>query len=211
MTEDRATVFIIDDDPSARKGLSRLVRAAGMQVETYASAQEFVERPHYDGCGCILLDVRMPGMDGLELQTQLVEANYSLRIIFVSAHADVPEAAAAMKKGAVDFLTKPVDRDHLLNAISEALKKDRENRQTLADQARVSERLASLTPREYEVMTYVIAGLLNKQIAYELDIAENTVKIHRGRMMSKMKARSVAELVRLTEIAGIKPAEAGNQ
>jgi len=210
MTDGKATVFIIDDDPSARRGLSRLVRVAGMHVETYASAKEFIERPHYDGCGCILLDVQMPGMDGLELQERLVKAEYSLPIIFVSAHADVPDAAAAMKKGAVDFLTKPVDRDHLLKAIAESLEKDRENRKTLDNLARVRKKLAALSQREYEVMTYVIAGLLNKQIAYELEIAEDTVKIHRGRMMRKMKAESVAELVRLTEIAGIKPAEAGD-
>ena len=210
MTDEKTTVFIIDDDPSARRGLSRLVRVAGMHVETYASAQEFIERPHYDGCGCILLDVQMPGMDGLELQEQLVKAEYSLPIIFVSAHADVPDAAAAMKKGAVDFLTKPVDRDHLLKAIAESLEKDRENRKTLDNLARVRKKIAALSRREYEVMTYVIAGLLNKQIAYELGITEDTVKVHRGRLMKKMNAESVAELVRLTEIAGIKPAEAGD-
>ncbi len=210
MTDEKTTVFIIDDDPSARRGLSRLVRVAGMHVETYASAQEFIERPHYDGCGCILLDVQMPGMDGLELQEQLVKAEYSLPIIFVSAHADVPDAAAAMKKGAVDFLTKPVDRDHLLKAIAESLEKDRENRKTLDNLARVRKKLAALSQREYEVMTYVIAGLLNKQIAYELGITEDTVKVHRGRLMKKMNAESVAELVRLTEIAGVKPAEAGD-
>ncbi len=210
MTDEKTTVFIIDDDPSARRGLSRLVRVAGMHVETYASAQEFIERPHYDGCGCILLDVQMPGMDGLELQEQLVKAEYSLPIIFVSAHADVPDAAAAMKRGAVDFLTKPVDRDHLLKAIAESLEKDRENRKTLDNLARVRKKLAALSQREYEVMTYVIAGLLNKQIAYELGITEDTVKVHRGRVMKKMNAESVAELVRLTEIAGVKPAEAGD-
>ncbi len=209
MTDERTRVFIIDDDPSARRGLSRLVRVAGMHVETYASAQEFIERPHYDGCGCILLDVQMPGMDGLELQEQLVKAEYSLPIIFVSAHADVPDAAAAMKKGAVDFLTKPVDRDHLLKAIVESLEKDRENRKTLDNLARVRKKLAALSQREFEVMTYVIAGLLNKQIAYELGITEDTVKVHRGRVMKKMNPEPVAELVRLAEMAGVKPAEAG--
>lgn len=211
MTEETPTVFIIDDDPSARKGLSRLVRAAGMSVEVYGSALEFLERKHYDGYGCILFDVKMPGLNGLELQEELAKADYSLPIIFISGHADVPEAARAMKKGAVDFLTKPVDRDHLLESINESLARDREFRKAHSDKAEVRERLATLSPREYEVMTFVIAGMLNKQIAYELEIAEDTVKIHRGRMMRKMKADSVAELVRLTELAGVKPAEAGSQ
>jgi FixJ family two-component response regulator len=180
-----------------------------MSVEVYGSALEFLARRHYDGYGCILLDVKMPGLDGLALQEELAKADYSLPIIFISGHADVPEAARAMKKGAVDFLTKPVDRDHLLESISESLARDRENRKTHSDKAEVRERFATLSPREYEVMTFVIAGMLNKQIAYELEIAEDTVKIHRGRMMRKMKADSVAALVRLTEIAGIKPAEAG--
>ena len=211
MIGETPTIFVIDDDPSARKGLSRLVRAAGMKVEVYASATEFLERKHYDGYGCILLDVKMPGLSGLELQEKLAEADYSLPIVFISGHADVPEAARAMKKGAVDFLTKPVDRDHLFKAINESLAWHRRNRKAFMDKAEVRERLATLSPREYEVMTFVIAGLLNKQIAYELEIAEDTVKIHRGRMMRKMKTGSVAELVRLTEIVGVNPAETGSQ
>ena len=211
MTDERTTVFIIDDNPSARRGLSRLVRAAGMSVEAYGSAQEFLERKHYDGYGCILLDIKMPGMNGLELQEEMVKADYSMPIIFVSGHADVPMTARAMRKGAVDFLTKPVDRDHLLEVINESLARDRENRKAFSDKAKVRERLATLTPREYEVMTLVIAGMLNKQIAYELEIAEDTVKIHRGRMMRKMKVESVAELVRITELAGVKPAKVGKQ
>jgi FixJ family two-component response regulator len=211
MTEETPTVFIIDDDPSVQKGLARLVRAAGMSVEVYGSALEFLDRKHYDGYGCILLDVKMPGLDGLALQQELAKVDYSLPIIFISGHADVPEAARAMKKGAVDFLTKPVDRDHLLESISESLARDRRNRKTHSDKAEVRDRLGTLSPREYEVMTFVVAGMLNKQIAYELEIAEDTVKIHRGRMMRKMKADSVAELVRLTEIAGVKPAEGSNQ
>ena len=211
MTEEGPTVFIIDDDPSARRGLSRLVHATGMNVESYGSAREFLKRKHYDGYGCVLLDVKMPGMSGPELQEELSQAEYSMPMIFISAHGDVPTTAGAMKKGAVDFLTKPVDRDDLLQAIHESLAKDRENRKVLAAQAKVRERLATLTPREYEVMTFVIAGMLNKQISYELRITEDSVKIHRGRMMTKMSAGSVAELVRLTELAGIKPAAATNQ
>jgi FixJ family two-component response regulator len=211
MTDEAPTVFIIDDNPSARRGLSRLVCAAGMSAEAYGSAQAFLERKHYDGPGCILLDVQMPGLNGLELQEELVKTDYSLPIIFVSGHGDVPMTARAMKNGAVDFLTKPVDRDDLLKAIYESLAMDRENRKALSSKAKFRERLATLTPREYEVMTFVIAGMLNKQIAYELEIAEDTVKIHRGRMMRKMNVESVAELVRLTELAGVEPAEAGNQ
>ena len=210
MTDERTTVFIIDDDPSARRGLSRMVRAAGMTVEEYGSALEFLERKHYDGYGCIILDVKMPEMNGLELQEELVKADYSMPIIFISGHGDVPMTARAMKKGAVDFLTKPVDRDHLLKVINESLARDRESLKAFSNKTKVRKRLATLSPREYEVMTFVIAGMLNKQIAYELGIVEDTVKIHRGRMMKKMNAASVPELVRLADIAGIEPAEPKN-
>jgi FixJ family two-component response regulator len=210
MTDERTTVFIIDDDPSARRGLSRMVRAAGMTVEEYGSALEFLERKHYDGYGCIILDVKMPEMNGLELQEELVKADYSMPIIFISGHGDVPMTARAMKKGAVDFLTKPVDRDHLLKVINESLARDRESLKAFSNKTKVRKRLATLSPREYEVMTFVIVGMLNKQIAYELGIVEDTVKIHRGRMMKKMNAASVPELVRLADIAGIEPAEPKN-
>jgi FixJ family two-component response regulator len=210
MTDERTTVFIIDDDPSARRGLSRMVRAAGMTVEEYGSALEFLERKHYDGYGCIILDVKMPEMNGLELQEELVKADYSMPIIFISGHGDVPMTARAMKKGAVDFLTKPVDRDHLLKVINESLARDRESLKAFSNKTKVRKRLATLSPREYEVMTFVIVGMLNKQIAYELGIVEDTVKIHRGRMMKKMNAASVPELVRLANIAGIEPAEPKN-
>jgi FixJ family two-component response regulator len=210
MTDERTTVFIIDDDPSARRGLSRMVRAAGMTVEEYGSALEFLERKHYDGYGCIILDVKMPEMNGLELQEELVKADYSMPIIFISGHGDVPMTARAMKKGAVDFLTKPVDRDHLLKVINESLARDRESLKAFSNKTKVRKRLATLSPREYEVMTFVIVGMLNKQIAYELGIVEDTVKIHRGRMMKKMNAASVPELVRFADIAGIEPAEPKN-
>ena len=210
MTDERTTVFIIDDDPSARRGLSRMVRAAGMTVEEYGSALEFLERKHYDGYGCIILDVKMPEMNGLELQEELVKADYSMPIIFISGHGDVPMTARAMKKGAVDFLTKPVDRDHLLKVINESLARDRESLKAFSNKTKVRKRLATLSPREYEVMTFVIVCMLNKQIAYELGIVEDTVKIHRGRMMKKMNAASVPELVRLANIAGIEPAEPKN-
>ena len=200
-------VFIIDDDPSTRQGLTRLVRAAGLNAESFVSAREFLDSGKVDGPGCIILDVRMPEMTGPELQEQLSGAEYSIPIIFLSAHGDVPTAARAMKKGAVDFLTKPVDKDDLLEAIQVSFAKDSEIRNQLAESSSVKELCETLTAREHEVMTYVITGMLNKQIAAELAISEETVKIHRGRLMHKLGVVSVAELVRLCEKAGITPNE----
>lgn len=206
MTDPTPTVFIVDDDPSARRGLARLVRTAGFNVEAFSSAREFLASSHGDGPGCIVLDVKMPGLGGLDLQAEMNKAECSMPIIFVSGHGDVPIAAQAMKEGALDFLPKPVDRDQLLNAIQVGLERDRVGREEHAELRTIRARLTRLTPREREVMTFVLAGLLNKQIAYELGIAEDTVKIHRGRVMSKMGVVSVAELVRLTQKAGVKPA-----
>ena len=201
------TVFIIDDDPSARRGVTRLVRAAGMNAESFASARGFLASERCNGPGCVVLDVRMPEMTGPELQEELSKAEYCMPIIFISAHADIPTATRAMKKGAVDFLTKPFDRDELLEAIRMSLAKDRDNRAQRDENLSIDEHIKRLTPREHEVMTYVITGMLNKQIAFELDISEETVKIHRGRVMQKLEIDSVAELVRLCEKAGITPAE----
>lgn len=201
------TVFIIDDDPSARTGLTRLVRAAGLNAESCASAKEFLDSGRIDGPGCIILDVRMPEMTGPELQEKITGAEYSMPIIFLSAHGDVPTATRVMKKGAVDFLTKPVDKDDLLEAIQVSFTKDYKNRNQLAESSLVKELFETLTPRQHEVMTYVITGLLNKQIAGELFISEETVKIHRGRIMHKLGVVSVAELVRLCEKSGITPGE----
>ncbi len=201
-----ATIFIIDDDPFIRKVLSRLISSAGINSEAYISAREFLDSKQYNVHGCILLDIEMPGMSGLELQEELAKMDCSMPIIFISGHADVPIAAKAMKKGAVDFLTKPIDRDHLIYAINESLKKDCANRKVFDDQAKINQKLATLTPRQYEIMTFVISGKLNKQTACELGIVEDTVKIHRHRMMVKMSCSSVAELVRLTETVGIHPA-----
>ncbi len=206
----KPTVFIIDDDPSARRGVTRLVRAAGLNADSYPSAEEFLSSGRTDGPGCILLDVRMPDMTGPELQAELGKSEYCLPIIFLSGHADVPIAAQAMKCGAVDFLTKPVDRDDLLAAISESLEKDAENRLRRDERADLLERMETLTPREHEVMTWVITGMLNKQIASELEISEETVKIHRGRVVRKLRVVSVAELVRFCEKVGIPPAETRN-
>jgi len=200
------TVFIVDDDPSARRGLTRLVRAAGLKAESFSSGAEFLASEHRDGPGCIVLDVRMPEMTGPELQVELGKADYSMPIVFLSAHADVPIAAGAMKKGAVDFLTKPVDAEDLLMAIQESLTGDAENRAERAETSSIRELIETLTPREHEVMTFVITGMLNKQIAGDLEISEETVKIHRARVMQKLGVVSVAELVRLCEKVGVEPA-----
>jgi len=200
------TVFIIDDDPSARRGLTRVVRAAGLNAESFSSGADFLASEHRDGPGCIVLDVRMPEMTGPELQDELAKADDSMPIVFLSAHADVPIAAGAMKKGAVDFLTKPVDAKDLLAAIEESLASDAENRKQRAETSSIHELIDRLTPREHEVMTYVITGMLNKQIAGRLEISEETVKIHRARVMQKLGVVSVAELVRLCEKVGVEPA-----
>ena len=198
-------VFIIDDDLSARRGLTRLIGAAGMNVESFASAQDFLAAGRL-GPGCVVLDVSMPEMTGPELQEVLAAAGHTLPIVFLSAHGDVPTTARTMKRGAVNFLTKPVDRDELMAAIDEALIRDEENRVARSERAAIRGQLDTLTPREHEVLTYVIAGLLNKQIALELDIAEVTVKIHRGRAMHKLAIDSLPELVRMCEKAGVAPA-----
>ncbi len=201
------TVFVVDDDPSARRGLTRLIRAAGLMAESFASAEDFLASGKHTGPGCMVLDVRMPEMTGPELQEELGKAEYSMPIIFLSGHGDVPTAAQAMKMGAVDFLTKPVDRDDLLEAIRVSLAKDAESRVQRAENSSFRERVKTLTRREHEVMTYVITGMLNKQVAAELEISEETVKVHRGRVMQKLGIGSIAELVRMCEKIGILPAE----
>ena len=187
-----------------------MVRAAGMNVKSFASAQDFLASGLQGGQGCIVLDVRMPDMTGPELQQELAKAEYCMPIIFLSAHADVPTTAQAMKKGAVDFLTKPVDGKALLEAIRLSLAKDAEHCARLAGTASIRERFKRLTPREFQITSYVITGMLNKQIAGELGVTEGTVKIHRGRAMHKLGIESVPELVRLCEEAGIAPAEPGS-
>jgi RNA polymerase sigma factor (sigma-70 family) len=200
------TVFVVDDDPSARRGVTRLIRAAGFRTESFSSAGDFLASERWTLPGCIVLDVKMPDMTGPELQEELGAAEYCLPIIFLSAHGDVPTTARAMKKGAVDFLTKPVDGADLLEAIRASLDLDTENRIQQAERSSLHQDLKSLTPREHEVMTYLITGMLNKQIAACLDISEETVKIHRGRVKEKLGVRSVAELVRICQKAGVSPA-----
>ncbi|HSB70976.1 MAG TPA: response regulator transcription factor [Candidatus Methylomirabilis sp.] len=202
MTGD-ATVFVIDDEASVRKSVARLLRSAGHQVEAFGSAEEFLRRPHYDGSGCLILDVKMPGQSGLELQEALASAGYHLPVIFVSGRSDIPISVKAMKAGAVDFLTKPFQHTNLLKAVEVSLAKDREARASRAEVQEIQQRLETLTAREREVLSLVVAGRLNKQIASELGISEKTVKVHRGRVVEKMRADSVAELVHLAGRVGI--------
>lgn len=205
MVEPDPTIFVIDDDPSVRKSLSRLLRSVGLSVETFSSAEEFLTREHFDGIGCILLDVQMPGLSGMDLQAKLSQAETSMPIVFITGHGDIPMSVEAMRKGAVHFLTKPLDDNDLLRAIGDAIQKDRKAKAERAEVQDIRRRLSQLTPREYEILRYVISGMLNKQIAYQLNIAEKTVKIHRGRVMGKLHVDSVAELVRLVEKTGIEP------
>ena len=201
----KPTVFIIDDDASIRKSLSRLLRSADYTVETFPCAEEFLSRGHFDGIGCLLLDVQMPGLSGTDLQEELSRAAYSMPIIFITGHGNIPMSVQAMKKGAVNFLAKPFDDEELLQGVREALEKDRKAKAGRAEVHDALRCIEQLTPREQEVLRYVITGMLNKQIALKLGIAEKTIKVHRGRVMEKLGVDSVAELVRLAEKADIKP------
>jgi FixJ family two-component response regulator len=195
MTANR--VYVVDDDRSVRAGLKRLLTATGFDVEAFESAAAFLSREHYDGPACLVLDLSMPALTGTELQARLVEADSTLPIIFLSGHAEIEDSVRAMKHGALDFLTKPVDEEVLLAAVRNALEQHRQRLGEAAELQAIRERMATLTERELEIATWVITGLLNKQIATELGIAEKTVKIHRSRVMEKMGVTSVAELVRL--------------
>ena len=207
MTEPNPTIFIIDDDASVRKSLSRLLRSAGYTTETFASAEEFLGREHYTGIGCLLLDVQMPGLSGLGLQEELNKADYHMPIVFITGHGDIPMSVEAMKKGAIDFLTKPFHDKDLLQVIEKAIEKDTYARAEYDEILDIRRRIERLTLRENEILGYIITGMLNKQIAFELGIAEKTVKVHRGRILEKLCVGSVAELVRLTEKVGLKPAK----
>jgi FixJ family two-component response regulator len=196
-------VFLVDDDASVLKALSRLLRSARLNAVTFSSPREFLDKHDPRAAGCIVLDVAMPGLDGLQLQEALARKGSDMPIIFLTGHGDIPMGVRAMKRGAIDFLTKPVNDEDLLKAIRAAIEKDRIQRQSRAELDDIRERLATLTPREHEVLCHVIAGKLNKQIGAELGAAEKTIKVHRGRVMQKMKVPSVAELVRVAEKAGI--------
>ncbi len=196
-------VFVVDDDPSVRKSLTRLLGSAGYAVEAFASAREFLAREPYAGPCCLVLDVRMPGLTGLDLQRALEAAGRRMAIVFLTGHVDVPMSVNAMKGGAVDLLTKPVDDKDLLAAIQRAVAKDVQDRGAETRVTEIQERVKTLTPRETEVFALVATGMLNKQIAAQLGIGEKTVKVHRARVMKKMRAGSVAELVRLADRGGV--------
>ena len=207
ITEVKPTVFIIDDDASVCKSLSRLLRSLGFDTEAFTSAEQFLKGEHEVGAGCIVLDIRMPGLSGIDLQDELNKAGCSMPIIFITGHGNIPMSVQAMKKGAVDFLTKPFDDEELLQAVEKAIEKDRKAKAAWADVHDILKRMDRLTPREHEILGYVVTGMLNKQIALKLAIAEKTVKVHRGRIMEKLCVDSVAGLVRLAEKVGIKPAK----
>jgi FixJ family two-component response regulator len=203
MTPVRETVFIVDDDASVREALGNLMRSVGLHAQLFASAQEFLKTPQPDSAACLILDVRMPGLGGLDCQRQLAEAGFHIPIVFMTGHGDIPMSVRAIKAGAVDFLTKPFRDQDLLDAVQQALDRDRMRRaveQTITD---LRERFRTLTPRQREVMVWVVAGRLNKQIAAELGTSEVTVKVHRGHVMRKMQADSVADLVRMAGRLGL--------
>ena len=200
---DPVLVSVVDDDPSVRRSLARLVKGAGYRVEAYASAHEFLARPPEEGPACLLLDVRMPGLTGLDLQETLAIAAHSTSIIFITGYRDVRASVKAMKGGAVDFLTKPVDDQELLGAIERAVARAGAARLEEDRITEIRERIKTLTPREAEVFALVVTGMLNKQIASDLKVSEKMVKVHRGRVMEKMRARSLAELVRLADEGGV--------
>ncbi|PYJ77013.1 MAG: DNA-binding response regulator [Verrucomicrobia bacterium] len=201
---DAPTVFIVDDEAPVRKALSRLLRAAGFVVAAFASPGEFLAQHDLHKPGCLVLDLMMPGINGMELQRALARKGSVLPIIFLTGHGDIPKSVQAMKSGALDFLTKPVNDENLLASIRAAIKRDSVARREQAELFEIRARLASLTPREQEVLDHVVTGKLNKQIADDLGVVEKTIKVHRARVMTKMKIQSVAELVRLVERSGIR-------
>ena len=197
------TVYLVDDDAAVRKALSRVLREEGYGVEAFESAEAFLERAGERPGGCLVLDITLPGLDGLELQRRLAEAGRALPIVFVTGHGDIPMTVKAIRAGAVDFLTKPVQARPLVAAVRAAIEEHRTARAAQADAVKLRERLASLTPREREVLAALVAGRLNKQIAADLGVVEQTVKFHRARIMERMQARTVAELMHFAAQLGI--------
>jgi len=203
MTEAEPIVIIVDDDPSVLRSTERLVRSGGLNVRTFASAGEFLVHPRPEGPACLVLDVRMPGLSGMDLQRELIQAGVHIPIIFVTGHGDIPMTVQAMKAGAVEFLTKPFRSRSLLDAVRAAIERDRVAQKERAETGELRQRYEQLTPREREVMPLVAAGLLNKQVADELATTERTIKFHRAHIMQKMRAESIADLVRMTEKLGL--------
>jgi FixJ family two-component response regulator len=203
VTGEAPIVFVVDDDRSLRTSTERLLRSLGFAVQTFASAQEFLAHGRPDGPACLLLDVRMPGVSGLDLQRELAQSGVQIPIVFMTGHGDIPMTVRAMKAGAVEFLTKPVRKQALIDAIRAAVERDRVSHAERRDARALRERYEQLTPREREVMTLIVAGLLNKQVAYELATAERTIKFHRAHIMQKMGAESLAALVRMAAQLGL--------
>jgi FixJ family two-component response regulator len=202
--EQQPVVLVIDDDAGLRDALSSLFRSVGLQVKTYASAAEFLQSKLPDGPSCMVLDVRLPGLSGLDFQAELAKANIRIPIVFMTGHGDIPMTVRAMKAGAVEFLPKPFRDQDMLDAVQTGLEIDRDRRRHAADLSKLRVSFETLTPREQEIMALVTAGLMNKQIAGEIGVSEVTVKLHRGNVMRKMGAKSLAELVRMADALGIR-------
>jgi RNA polymerase sigma factor (sigma-70 family) len=203
MNELEPMVFVVDDDDSVRKATQRLIRSVGMKVETFENAKDFLKHPEYKGACCLILDIKMPGLSGLDLQEELLKAGLTFPIIFMTGHGTVPMSVRAMKAGAIDFLEKPFEDQALLDLITNAIESDIQEKRINAKKSELKQRFESLTPREKEIFALVVTGKLNKQVASQLGISEKTVKIHRGRVMEKMQAGSLAELVRISGILPI--------
>jgi FixJ family two-component response regulator len=208
MSAAAGTVFVVDDDPGVRKALTRLLRAAGREVRAFGSPQDYLGQHDPSEPGCLVLDVALPQQNGLDFHRELAASGSERPVVFITGQGDIPTSVRAMKAGAVDFLTKPFDENQLLGAVQAALDRDAFLRETRAEQRRIGDRLAKLTSREREVMEHVVAGQLNKHIAADLGTVEKTVKVHRGRIMRKLGATSLVELVRMADLAGIRPSPA---
>jgi FixJ family two-component response regulator len=205
MSDPKSIVFVVDDDPLVRDSVADLLDLAGFTVRTFGSATNFLQSGHPDLPACLILDVELPGLSGLDLQVELTKSGVDMPIVFLTGRGDIPMSVRAMKRGAVEFLTKPFRKQELLEAVEEALLRDRESRTRRAETAELEKRLRTLTPRERQVLALVVTGLLNKQIAGELGTTEETIKVHRGRVMSKMAAGSLAELVQMAGKLKISP------
>jgi FixJ family two-component response regulator len=205
MTEQQPVTFVIDDDASVRESVGDLLRSVGLSVQAFGSTQEFLQSKCPDAPGCIVLDVRLPGASGLEFQRTLAQAGILLPVVFISGHGDISMSVRAIKSGAIEFLTKPLREQELLDAVQAGIERDKARRQKASLVAELQERFASLTSREREVVALVVTGRPNKQIAYQLKLSEMTVKVHRGQIMRKMRAKSLVDLVRMADRLGVSP------